>query len=393
MIEGLVSVITPCYNGARYLGNFFMSLLNQNYKKIEIIFIDDGSTDGTRKVAYLFKNKFEKLGVSFQYIYQKNQGQAVAINTGLEKARGEYIIWPDSDDWLTPDSIEKRVDFLKEHSDYNIVACAVALYDENDMLKPQRIRKWECEEKNIFYDVLLSNVPYYSGIYMVKANCLFKALDGKRIMESKIGQNWQLLLPITYENKCYLLKEILHNVTIHEDSHSHSIKGKKVWLERIGQYRIFMQQLLENINMPKEEVTVALQKFEKKCDLQLFLKLICEEGVIDEREILLFEKCFVDFDKMYGKRIWLWGIGKYSCCLKYWLERAGNIKIAGFVVSNKNKNNECGCTVLDFEAWKREGGFILIPIAFYSEVVNLLIKAKLQYGIDYVYPNYRVMIE
>ena len=72
MKEGLVSIITPCYNGEKYVEKYLNSILNQTYTKIEVIFINDGSTDNTERIVKNFIKRFEKKGIKLIYIYQEN---------------------------------------------------------------------------------------------------------------------------------------------------------------------------------------------------------------------------------------------------------------------------------------------------------------------------------
>lgn len=95
-----VSVILPVYNVAPYLDETFMSLLNQSLKEIEIIAVNDGSTDNSEDIIRKYQQKDPRI----KYIYQANQGQSVARNTALLQATGQYIYMMDSDDILSKSS-------------------------------------------------------------------------------------------------------------------------------------------------------------------------------------------------------------------------------------------------------------------------------------------------
>ena len=95
-----VSVILPIYNVAPYLDETFMSLLNQSLKEIEIIAVNDGSTDNSEDII----RKYQQKDTRIKYIYQANQGQSVARNTALLQATGQYIYMMDSDDILSNSS-------------------------------------------------------------------------------------------------------------------------------------------------------------------------------------------------------------------------------------------------------------------------------------------------
>lgn len=107
MFEPLVSVIIPCYNHARFLPESVESALAQTYPHVEVLVIDDGSTDETREVA-------SRYGDRIRYIYQENAGLAAARNTGIREARGELIGLLDADDRWLPRKLEVQVPHFAE---------------------------------------------------------------------------------------------------------------------------------------------------------------------------------------------------------------------------------------------------------------------------------------
>ena len=100
--EPLISVIVPVYNVAPYLELALDSIRYQSYQNLEIILINDGSTDDSESICKDIASQDER----FRYIYQENAGASVARNRGLDLANGEYIIFVDSDDWLERNAIE-----------------------------------------------------------------------------------------------------------------------------------------------------------------------------------------------------------------------------------------------------------------------------------------------
>lgn len=94
----LISVIVPVYNVERYIRKCIDSILNQTYTNLEIILVDDGSTDGSGKIC----DEYEKSDSRIVVIHKKNAGLSAARNSGLEIAQGEYIGFVDSDDWIEP---------------------------------------------------------------------------------------------------------------------------------------------------------------------------------------------------------------------------------------------------------------------------------------------------
>lgn len=102
MIQPLVSVIVPVYNVENYLTECLDSLVNQTYSNIEIICIDDGSTDNSPKILNQYKQSYSNI----KTITTENQGQAHARNLGLKEATGDFIMFVDSDDWIAVEAVE-----------------------------------------------------------------------------------------------------------------------------------------------------------------------------------------------------------------------------------------------------------------------------------------------
>jgi glycosyltransferase involved in cell wall biosynthesis len=103
MSPPLVSIVIPCYNRENYISDAINSALNQTYSNIEIIIVDDGSID--KSVAVI-----ESFGDKVTLLKQKNSGVNSARNAGFQKSNGEFIIFLDSDDWLSSDIIEKHIE-------------------------------------------------------------------------------------------------------------------------------------------------------------------------------------------------------------------------------------------------------------------------------------------
>ena len=117
-MEHLISIIVPVYNVEKYIHKCIDSIINQTYKNLEILLIDDGSTDNSSSIC----DKYEKLDSRIKVIHKKNNCAAAARNTGLEVATGEYIAFVDSDDFIDKnmykDMIEKSLKY-----DCDLVMC------------------------------------------------------------------------------------------------------------------------------------------------------------------------------------------------------------------------------------------------------------------------------
>jgi glycosyltransferase involved in cell wall biosynthesis len=113
----LVSVIVPAYNAERFLGRSIRSALAQTYSPLEIIVVDDGSTDGTREAISSFHDG------RIKYLWQPNRGQGAARNVGIRESAGSYITFLDADDAYLPHKVQRQVTFLEAHPEHQIVWC------------------------------------------------------------------------------------------------------------------------------------------------------------------------------------------------------------------------------------------------------------------------------
>lgn len=110
----IVSVIIPVYNGAAFLADAVESIQQQAYGPLEIIIVDDGSTDGTAETAACFSN-------SINYVYQSNQGPAAARNRGLKLARANIISFLDADDLWPANKLQRQLAFLADNPSVDVV--------------------------------------------------------------------------------------------------------------------------------------------------------------------------------------------------------------------------------------------------------------------------------
>ena len=114
----LVSVIIPAYNHEKYITDCLKSVINQTYSNIEIIVINDGSTDLTEKVIKKFINNND---IDINFISKKNEGICKTLNNGLNLAKGKYISFLASDDMFAPQMIEKEVEFMENNKSIGLV--------------------------------------------------------------------------------------------------------------------------------------------------------------------------------------------------------------------------------------------------------------------------------
>lgn len=250
-----VSIVTPCYNGAKYLDNYFKSILKQTHREIELIFVNDGSTDDTEKIALQYGEELKKNGMEFIYITQENLGQAAAINKGLAVFSGDFFTWMDSDDIMEPDNIKKKLEYLKIHEECGFVMNAIQFVDEKDVEK--RIggarRVITNDQDLLFNDYICGkNVIWVPGTVLVRTALLLNALYNRSIYESREGQNWQIMLPLAYLYKCGYIEEELLKCVCHADSHSRMRRSFKDQVSREQNFIVICTETLLRIRQMSE---------------------------------------------------------------------------------------------------------------------------------------------
>ena len=141
MGKPLISVMMPTYNNAKYIKQAIESIYAQNYDNIEIIVVDDGSTDNTKEIVQQYKD--------IKYFYIEHKGIPFARNTALEKSTGEYIAFLDSDDYWLPNKLNTQIQYFKDHPDCEIVFTKYENFFENEYVKKNKIAIFEkTSEKN-----------------------------------------------------------------------------------------------------------------------------------------------------------------------------------------------------------------------------------------------------
>ena len=150
-IENLVSIIIPCYNCSNYINETLISVFNQTYKNIEIICVNDGSTDNTLEILNLYKQENKNLKI----INKKNEGVSVARNYGIDSSLGEYICFCDSDDLLHPEFISKLVEGTKNNDTaYCLLTRNYKMFSRNNSYGTEQ----KTQQKNKKFNLSLRNI-------------------------------------------------------------------------------------------------------------------------------------------------------------------------------------------------------------------------------------------
>jgi glycosyltransferase involved in cell wall biosynthesis len=200
-----VSVIIPTYNRAHLIGRAILSVLRQSYQDFEIIVLDDCSTDNTEELIDEMKKKDKRI----RYIrHEKNKGPAVARNSGIKNAKGEYIAFQDSDDEWLPEKLEKQIKiFRKEKHNIGVVYTGMLRIRNNKIknIPPKFIKK---NEGYIHKELLKGNFIGNPSV-VIRKEC-FKKIGYFNVILPCL-EDWDLFIRIS---KFYNFKYIPENLVI-----------------------------------------------------------------------------------------------------------------------------------------------------------------------------------
>ena len=209
-----ISVVIPVYNVEKYLSECLDSVVNQTYKNLQIILVDDGSTDFSGKICDVYAEKDNRITV----VHQKNAGAGAAKNTGLELIDGDYFSIIDSDDYIELDMYEKMVNSLEKYN-ADIVQCLFRNVYVNDSFD----RKYKIKGN---YPKVLTSKSFlkeylYDWKYAIFANKVFKSSLLKEIrfpVGRKIDDEFFTYKLVCNAKKVVNIDNILYNYRMRKTS-------------------------------------------------------------------------------------------------------------------------------------------------------------------------------
>lgn len=213
----MISVIIPVYNVERYLERCLESVRKQTYTDLEIILVDDGSTDRSYEIC----QKYHRMDARIKLYQQENQGASAARNYGLEQATGSYIGFVDADDWIEENMYERLFQVMQEE-DAQISCCAFRWVEKD------RIIDHATGEKKVYQDIEMFNtyITGKQGCMLSPAvwNRLYKReiFDGIRFTEGRMFEDKEMTcMTLVRCTRGVYINEALYNYVQHEESVSH----------------------------------------------------------------------------------------------------------------------------------------------------------------------------
>lgn len=300
----LISVIVPVYNGEKTIKRCVESLLNQTYNNIEIILVDDGSTDGTGKICDSYALKYNNI----RKVYKENGGLSTARNFGMRYAMGEYISFVDADDFLELETYEKVCAVIQEKNpdlidfgwkyinDWNEVTYNLnglekeKLLDkktiENDILPP--LLNLKKDSKNFVYDFVTNKI--FKRSIIQNENVYFD--EKRRTWEDRIF----LVQYLKYCNSYYSINECFYNYVSTDNSLSRRYDLQ--YLEIIlANYKKYYEWFGANYNFHTQYVydywcksieNMVIRSLKEKRNREIIINNI--QKVLSEQQVIIWYK-------------------------------------------------------------------------------------------------------
>lgn len=184
----MISIIVPTYNTFKYLPFSIASALASEYDNYEIIVVDDGSTDNTQELVASYLNEKR-----IKYIYQDNKGLASARNTGIQNAKGEFLVFLDADDLLQPKKLDVQSHFLYQHPEIDIVYSNSQWFIEDNPNDTHPVT-FPIYEGNVIDKLVYGNFIHVNSVMARKAKVLEVGCFDEKLKEL---EDWDLWLRMT----------------------------------------------------------------------------------------------------------------------------------------------------------------------------------------------------
>ena len=252
-LQPKVSIVMPCYNKAKYISNMLDSILVQKWDNIELILVNDGSTDGTRRIITEYKYRLLKRGFDVVIVDQENHGLPAAVYEGLKRATGEFICQVDADDGLDPEYISIMAGLLFENPILEWVVCDLLYVFEDKEIYKSYFQSDISETKiveNIAESFLLSKISDTVFNYMVRADYIKRSnlIEGYDY-ETRRTQEPQFVLPLAVASgKIYHIAKPLYRY-IQNDSMMSLRRTYEDFMRYIELYTIVVKKTIEHLRM------------------------------------------------------------------------------------------------------------------------------------------------
>ena len=374
--ENLLSVVVPVYNVEQYLQQCLDSILNQTYTYLEIILVNDGSTDRSGEIC----NAYARLDSRVHVINQENQGVVVARRRAVEKATGKYIVFVDSDDYIEKDYFGKMLCVAK---DYDLVTggCFIDQDRDNKMLDKieQGIYATDKQMEYIIDNMIIYQCGSERGLTPYIVNKLFRTDFAKRIcltVNSKIfwGEDSEFLYKYVLQCNSVCVTDICgYHYRTREQSTVH--RKHRDYLINVNELYLSMEETFSK-HYRKESLLLQLQ-------IWISLMISVAPSVMGFSELAYIStsvrNIFPFYEEMQGKEIVLYGAGRVGREFFLQLKNRKDIQLVGWADKDAENYQEKGYPIMHLsEVAKLKCDYVIIAVkqlAMMEEIKRELIEA------------------
>lgn len=304
-MKPLISIIVPVYNVARYLNRCIDSLINQEYENIQIVLVDDGSTDGSSQICDEYKEKDGRITV----IHQPYAGVSDARNKGIKASEGEYILFLDSDDEAMPNYASKLYETLISN-DLDIAQCCLIRVKNGEYVNKGEVK----EGVQIFNGIEMQMKIFERNRYFSMCLCgkLFKKelFDGLEFPVGRINEDESLIYLLMYRAKRIgIIDDYLYLYHYNSDS----ITEKKYNIHRLDSFYMLREKYAffkekghtdfadKTANEYFSQMSVALLNGRREADDYPAIKKKAKQLYKEDRDTMLKEARLVFVRKLFWR--------------------------------------------------------------------------------------------
>jgi len=225
-----ISFILTSYNYSKYIRSAVDSILEQTYSNWELIVVDDGSADNSAEIIKSYCEKDNRIKL-FTHNDNKNKGLCESIKLGISKASGEWIVFLESDDYITPDYLEQKIVIANKYKNVNLIFNSCKYFGNEDKVKKISKQLYDRERflmsasfpKNMFYKFYIHNMIFTLSSVMVKRNDIL-LVDLNSPLDYLL--DWWIYIQLAALGNFYFIPKKLTSWRQHYDSYINSAKQR-----------------------------------------------------------------------------------------------------------------------------------------------------------------------
>lgn len=371
--NNIVSVIVPIYNHEKYLEQCVNSLINQSYKYLEIVLVDDGSTDNSRKICDFYAQKDSRIKV----IHKRNGGLVSARKCGLRESSGDFITTVDSDDWVEECMIERMMEQQK-HSEADIVLCGIIIeYKDRKEYVPEKLKEklYYLEDVNCpVYDKFFADNK--SGDWGMRANIysrLYKRhiiYDNQMLVDERInnGEDDACFFPTMLSaKKIYVMKDCMY----------HFRRSQEISMSRDGgTFSLLEVHLLQQRLEKCVKGHLCEHKLRNQLGEYIFLRIqhyLDNALGIHKKPIYILPYDIIE----KHSRVLVYGAGNVGKCYISQLKNSDYCRLVGWIDKDEQRQGQCLGEIVCGLNKIKEIEYDYILLATTKETIAFDMKAEL----------------